>query len=87
MARDWSSDVCSSDLVADKEFSAGEGDAPAEPDLTLTMGSAVGTGMFTGEVDATSAYMAGYLKISGPLPEAIKFRTIIELVREALDDM
>jgi putative sterol carrier protein len=57
-----------------------------EPDLTLTMAADTAAGIFTGEIDATSAYMSGDLKIAGPLPDAVKFRTITELVREELEE-
>jgi putative sterol carrier protein len=56
------------------------------PDATLSMNSDVAVGVLSGETDATSAYMAGDLKIQGPLPDAIKFRTLIELMREALEN-
>jgi putative sterol carrier protein len=51
------------------------------------MNASVGVGIFSGDVDATSAYMAGDLKVVGPLPDAVKFRTITEMVREAIEDM
>lgn len=57
----------------------------ADPDITLEMNARTTAGIFTGEIDATSAYMGGDLKITGALPDAVKFRTITELVREALD--
>ena len=56
------------------------------PDVTLSMNSDVAVGVLSGETDATSAYMAGDLKVQGPLPDAIKFRTLTELMREALED-
>nr|MDO8083656.1 SCP2 sterol-binding domain-containing protein [Candidatus Sigynarchaeum springense]MDO8118881.1 SCP2 sterol-binding domain-containing protein [Candidatus Sigynarchaeota archaeon] len=55
------------------------------PDITLSMNSDVAVGVLSGETDATSAYMAGDLKVTGPLPDAIKFRTLTELVREELE--
>src|SRR5271157_618851 len=73
--------------VADGVFTAGDGDPDGEPDLTLQMNGSVGVGIFSGDVDATSAYMAGDLKVVGPLPDAVKFRTITEMVREAIEDM
>ena len=42
--------------------------------------------IFIGEKDATAAYMSGALKIEGNLPNAVKLRTIIEIVREELED-
>jgi putative sterol carrier protein len=70
--------------VADSKAEAGEGDIDT-PDITLEMDARVAAGVFSGEIDATSAYMAGDLKVVGPLPDAVKFRTITEMVREALD--
>ncbi|MBD3187984.1 hypothetical protein GF325_14200 [Candidatus Bathyarchaeota archaeon] len=72
--------------VKDGKFSASEG-AADNPDITLGMNSDVAVGVLSGETDATSAYMAGDLKVTGPLPDAIKFRTIIELFREELEDL
>ncbi len=72
--------------VKDGKFANGVGDA-ASPDITLEMTDSVGAGIFNGDVDATSAYMSGDLKVVGPLPDAVKFRTITEMVREALDDL
>ena len=57
-----------------------------EPDVTLEMNGDTAAGVFTGEIDATSAYMSGDLKITGPLPDAVKFRTLTELVREEMED-
>nr|MDO8098338.1 SCP2 sterol-binding domain-containing protein [Candidatus Njordarchaeota archaeon] len=53
----------------------------SSPDITLESDTATFTGMLKGEIDATSAYMGGQLRIQGPLPDAIKFRTILESVR------
>ena len=43
-------------------------------------------GIFSGEIDATSAYMNNDLKVVGALPDAVKFRTLTELVRDELED-
>lgn len=69
----------------DGKFTVEEG-AKGTPDITLGMTADVAVGILSGETDATSAYMAGDLKVTGPLPDAIKFRTIIELIREELED-
>lgn len=71
--------------VQDGKVEVSEG-AADESDITLTMNADTAVGVLSGEVDATSAYMAGDLKVEGPLPDAIKFRTIIELLREELED-
>jgi len=72
--------------VKDGQFTSGLGDA-ASPDITLEMTDSNGPGIITGDIDATSAYMSGDLKVIGPLPDAVKFRTIVDMVREALDDL
>ena len=53
----------------------------SSPDITLEADNATMMGMMKGEIDATSAYMGGQLRIQGPLPDAIKFRTIMEATR------
>jgi len=70
--------------IKDQKFEMGLGDIEA-PDITLEMKARVTAGVFTGQEDATAAYMSGDLKVSGILSDAIKFRTIVDLVREALD--
>jgi putative sterol carrier protein len=68
------------------EFKAKKASGPTDgthssPDITLEADTATFAGMLKGEIDATSAYMGGQLRIQGPLPDAIKFRTILEAVR------
>ena len=70
--------------VEDGKFSYGKGEVNNQ-DITLECTGETAAGVFTGEIDATSAYMSGDLKVQGPLPDAVKFRTITELVREELD--
>ncbi|MHA1730980.1 MAG: SCP2 sterol-binding domain-containing protein [Promethearchaeota archaeon] len=72
--------------IKDGKFEGGVG-TKEDADVTLEMGSDVGAGIFSGEVDATSAYMSGDLKVIGPLPDAVKFRTLTEMVREEIEDM
>ena len=71
--------------ILDGKFTYGMGEID-EPDVTLEMNGDTAAGVFTGEIDATSAYMSGDLKIIGPLPDAVKFRTLTELVREEMED-
>ena len=71
-------------LVKDGKFEVQDGEQ-GTPDITLAMNGDVAVGVLSGETDATSAYMAGDLKVTGPLPDAIKFRTLTELVREELE--
>lgn len=67
------------------KFSTGAGDT-AEPDVTLEFDSDTAVGIFSGEIDATQAYMNNELKVIGPLPDAVKFRTLTELVRDELEE-
>jgi putative sterol carrier protein len=67
------------------KFSTGPGDT-AEPDVTLEFDSDTAVGIFSGEIDATQAYMNNELRVIGALPDAVKFRTLTELVRDELEE-
>jgi putative sterol carrier protein len=43
--------------------------------------------MLFGEVDATSAYMAGDITVEGNLQDAMAFQEIIELAMEGFEDI
>ena len=64
----------------------GEGET-ANPSFTFSCTMAVGAGMLFGEVDATSAYMAGDITVEGNLQDAMAFQEIIELAMEAFEDL
>ncbi len=49
------------------------------------MEAPLAAGIFTGQADATAAYMNGQFKIDGNLPDAIKFGALVELVFSELD--
>ncbi|WP_371802753.1 SCP2 sterol-binding domain-containing protein [Candidatus Lokiarchaeum ossiferum] len=72
-------------MIEECKFSVKKG-THEDPDITLEMSADTAAGIFSGEIDATSAYMGGELKIIGPLPDAVKFRTLTELVREELEE-
>ena len=57
------------------------------PSFTFSATKEIGAGMLFGEVDATSAYMAGDITVEGNLQDAMAFQEIIELALEALEDM
>ena len=57
------------------------------PSFTFSATLAVGAGMLYGEVDATSAYMAGDITVEGNLQDAMAFQEIIELAMEAFEDL
>jgi putative sterol carrier protein len=65
------------------EFGKGVVDNPS---FTFSATKEVGAGMLFGEVDATSAYMAGDITVEGNLQDAMAFQEIIELALEALED-
>jgi len=65
------------------EYGEGEID---DPSFTFSATQDVGAGMLYGEVDATSAYMAGDITVEGNLQDAMAFQEIIELAMEAFED-
>lgn len=71
--------------IEDGKFSTGKGKTE-EPDITFEFDADTAIGIFSGEVDATQAYMNNELKVVGPLPDAVKFKTLTELVREEIED-
>jgi len=68
------------------DLTYGEG-AVDSPSFTFSATKNVGAGMMFGEVDATSAYMAGDITVEGNLQDAMAFQEIIELAMEALEDL
>lgn len=70
--------------IENGSFTGGQGDLE-KADVVLKTAAAIGAKIFTGEKDATSAYQSGVLKIEGQLPDAVKLRTLIELVREEIE--
>ena len=65
------------------KFSSGKGRIE-NPDVKLILTEKKAAMMFTGQLDSTSAYMAGDLKIEGQsaLPNAQKFAAIIQIFTE-----
>jgi len=57
------------------------------PSFTMSSTLEVGAGILMGEVDATSAYMAGDITVEGNLQDAMAFQEIIELALEAYEDL
>ena len=49
-------------------------------DLTLELVGTAAVDIFSGEVDAESAFTSGALKLQGDLNDAIRFNTLLELV-------
>jgi putative sterol carrier protein len=65
-------------------FESGKG-APEGATLVLKAKGATIAAILCGEKDATMAYTTGALKIDGKLPDAVKMRSLIGLVREEIE--
>ncbi|MCP4760687.1 MAG: SCP2 sterol-binding domain-containing protein [archaeon] len=72
--------------VKDGVFSHGTGDVDS-PTFTMTADLKIISGMMMGEVDSTSAYMAGDITVDGHLQSAMAFQEVIDLAMEAFEDM
>ncbi len=66
------------------EYSEGEAD---EPNVTMKATGATWTGLGTGEIESTSAYMAGDLQIEGNLQDAITYGEINGLMGDVLREL
>ena len=72
--------------VKEGNLDFGEGDVE-NPSFTMSATLEVGAGILMGEVDATSAYMAGDITVEGNLQDAMAFQEIIELALEDYEDL
>lgn len=70
--------------IRDLKFEAASGGFE-NPDITLSMSKKIALEVFSGQTDATAAYMNGDLKVDGAINDAIQFRTILELVQDELE--
>ena len=70
--------------VQEEKFSNGTGSHP-DANLHLNMSAEVAAQIFMGEKDGEAALNAGELKITGDLPDAIRFYEILELVLEEIE--
>ncbi len=68
------------------EVDVGEGDVDG-PSFTFSASFDTAVGMLTGEIDSTSAYMAGDITVEGNLQDAMAFQELNELVMEAYEDL
>jgi len=64
-------------------FSTGQGSSD-KADVTIRMDRRIAPGIFSGQVNAASAYMAKELAFIGPMKHGIAFRTWVNLVRQEL---
>ncbi|MFX0022872.1 MAG: SCP2 sterol-binding domain-containing protein [Candidatus Hermodarchaeota archaeon] len=72
--------------VKEGDLDFGEGDVD-NPSFTMSSTLETGAGILMGEVDATSAYMAGDITVEGNLQDAMAFQEIVELALEAYEDL
>ncbi len=72
--------------VKEGNLDFGEGEVE-NPSFTMSSSLEVGAGILMGEVDATSAYMAGDITVEGNLQDAMAFQEIVELALEAYEDL
>ena len=70
--------------IRDLKFEAASGGVE-KPDISLSMSKKIALEIFSGQTDATAAYMNGDLKVDGAINDAIQFRTILELVQDELE--
>lgn len=71
-------------ITIDKgKFTTGEGELDSR-DVTIEMNKNIAAGVFTGEVNAASAYMSKQIKFIGPLRHGMKFQQWVNTVRKEL---
>ncbi len=70
--------------VKNRVFEMGLGDLES-PDISLEMDKQLLLEVFSGRKDPTTAYMSGELKVNGNINDAVKFRTILEVVQDELE--
>ena len=73
-------------LITDGKLEYGKGFIE-RPSFTFTCTKDIAAGMILGEIDATSAYMAGDITVDGNLQDAMAYQEIIELALEAFEDL
>jgi putative sterol carrier protein len=71
--------------IDDGKLSTGKG-ALENPTLLYTLPVDVIVGILDGSEDSTAAYMQGKLKVEGSLSDATAFVSLIELIREEMED-
>ena len=72
--------------LGEGKFDIGEG-AADDPSVTMSASTATWSGLGSGEIDATSAYMSGDLSIEGNLQDAIAYGEVLSLFRDFLEDL
>jgi len=70
--------------IKDQVLEMGTGD-PGPIDITIAMDNQLMVEVLPGIKDITAQYMGGNIKIDGNINDAVKFRTILEIVHEELE--
>ena len=71
---------------SDGKFDYGEGEID-NPAFTLACTQEIMGGMMQGDIDSTSAYMAGDLKIDGSLQDSMAYGEFLSLAMELAQDL
>jgi putative sterol carrier protein len=72
--------------LGDGKFNYGEGEID-NPSFTLSYTQDIMGGMMQGDIDSTSAYMAGDLKIDGNLQDSMAYGEFLSLAMELSRDL
>lgn len=72
--------------MGDGIFDYGKGEVDS-PSFTMSAEWETMSGMLSGEIDGTSAYMAGDLEIEGNLQDTIAYGDYLQYVAEVLEDL
>jgi predicted lipid carrier protein YhbT len=72
--------------IGDGAFDYGEGEGD-DPSFTLSANWETMAGMMSGEIDGTSAYMSGDLKIEGNLQDTMAYGEYLQFAAETLEEL
>lgn len=72
--------------IGDGVFDYGEGEG-ADPSFTMSANWDTMSGLMSGEIDGTSAYMSGDLKIEGNLQDTMAYGEYLQFVAETLQEL
>ncbi len=72
--------------IGDGTFDYGEGEAE-DPSFTMSANWETMGGLMSGDVDGTSAYMSGDLKIEGNLQDTMAYGEYLQFAAETLEEL
>ncbi|MFX1394671.1 MAG: SCP2 sterol-binding domain-containing protein [Promethearchaeota archaeon] len=73
--------------IGDGAFDYGEGESSEDPSFTMTANWETMSGLMIGEIDGTSAYMSGDLKIEGNLQDTMAYGEYLQFAAETLEEL